>query len=65
MTIRVVLACNGMEGILPCRQATPVGEVQTAVEARRIAAKLHGWSARAVGAVVLDLCSACTRRAAA
>lgn len=67
MSIRVVLSCNGKEGAFDCRQATPVGEVADAREARRVAAKVHGWSSYIAGTsytnyTVFDLCQACTRR---
>lgn len=68
MSIRAVLSCNGMEGAYRCRQATPVGEVLTAREAREVAKKVHGWSHRVTAYpptfeyVVEDLCQACTRR---
>ena len=68
MSIRAVLSCNGREGVYPCRQATPVGEVLTAREARAVAKKIHGWSSdvfyspNAGQVVVLDYCQACTRR---
>jgi hypothetical protein len=31
--IRAVIACGGREGIYPCRQATPVGVVDTGADA--------------------------------
>jgi hypothetical protein len=71
VTIRAVLSCNGKEGMYDCRQATPVGEVLTAREAREIAAKIHGWSSYVVDPlnlrpattnVVLDFCQSCTKR---
>jgi hypothetical protein len=61
--IRAVIACGGREGIYPCRQATPVGVVDTGAEARRIAAR-DGWTAVLTGDGVLDLCPACARRRA-
>lgn len=68
MSIRAVLSCNGMEGAYPCRQATPVGEVLTAAEARAVAKKYHGWSTRIVARApsteykVEDLCQRCARQ---
>lgn len=67
MSIFVVLHCNGKEGIFDCKQGTPVGqEVHNAVEARRIAHKIHGWSHQVVWAGdqmrVLDYCPPCTKR---
>jgi hypothetical protein len=67
MSIRAVLSCNGKEGIYDCRQATPVGEVLTAAEARRIAKKIHGWSSQVMPGpeapfLVHDFCQACTKR---
>jgi hypothetical protein len=70
VTIRAVLSCNGKEGMYDCRQATPVGEVLTAREARQIAKKIHGWSSVALNLSgvdsgdVLDFCQACTKRRA-
>lgn len=69
MSIRAVLSCDGKEGMYDCRQATPVGQVLTAREAREIAKKIHGWSSFAwtpVGKtlMVLDFCQACTKRRA-
>jgi len=68
MTARVVLSCDGQEGVYPCRQAVPVGAVLTGNEARRIAAG-QGWSSRwstarehAHDYRLQDLCPACTRR---
>lgn len=67
MSIRAVLSCNGTEGIFACRQAIPVGEVLTASEARRIAAK-DGWTVRVhtggvlVVSTVQDFCPSCTRK---
>lgn len=67
--IRVVLACDGQEGMFPCRQAAPVGVVETAAEARRVAGKVHGWSTDTFATAsdptyrVHDLCPACTKRA--
>jgi hypothetical protein len=62
MTARVVLACDGMEGMFRCRQAIPVGEVLTGSEAR-YTAKLYGeWSSRSEAGKILDLCPACTKR---
>lgn len=62
MSIRAVLSCNGMEGVLPCRQATPVGEVLNGNEARYVARTVHGWSAELVEGQVADFCQACTKR---
>jgi hypothetical protein len=66
MSIRVVLSCNGKEGMYDCRQATPVGEVMSAREARAIAKKTHGWSSTLAAFSredsVLDFCPACTKR---
>jgi len=64
--IRAVLACDGHTTAGPCRQATPVGVVDTGAEARRIAAR-DGWTTRVqwAGHTVRDLCPACTRREAA
>lgn len=59
--IRAVIACGGNEGVYPCRQATPVGVVETGAEARRIAAR-DGWTSRVQMNAVLDLCPACTKR---
>lgn len=59
--IRAVLACEGQEGIFPCKQATPVGVVGTGAEARRIAAQ-SGWTTKIYNNHVLDLCPACTLR---
>lgn len=71
MSIRAVLSCNGKEGFYDCRQATPVGEVLTARQAREVAKKVHGWSSQALiipsrdnQVVVLDYCQACTKRRA-
>lgn len=67
MTARVVLSCDGQEGMYPCRQAIPVGAVMTGNEARRIAAR-NGWTTRThsggvlVASTVQDLCPACTKR---
>lgn len=67
MSIRAVLSCNGQEGIYDCRQATPVGEVLTARQAREIAKKVHGWSSATISFsggpyLVYDFCQACTKR---
>lgn len=67
MSIRAVLSCNGQEGIYDCRQATPVGEVLTARQAREIAKKIHGWSSEVISFsggpyLVYDFCHACTQR---
>lgn len=62
MSIRAVLSCNGMEGVLPCRQATPVGEVLTGSEARYVARTTHGWSSAVEAGKILDFCQACTKR---
>jgi len=63
VTIRATLKCNGMEGVYPCHQATPVGEVLTAAEARRVAKDVHGWtSTLEPDGVVLDWCKQCTKR---
>ena len=61
MTARVVLACDGKEGVFDCRQAIPIGKVLTGVEARRIA-KRDGWSS-AIDEFLLvhDFCPRCTR----
>jgi hypothetical protein len=69
VSIRAVLSCNGKEGIYDCRQATPVGEVLTASEARRIAKTIHGWSSEIIAGpkapfLVHDFCQACTKRRA-
>jgi hypothetical protein len=66
MSIRVVLSCNGREGAYDCRQATPVGEVPSANEARKVAAN-SGWTYHTVWSKdralnVLDFCPACTKR---
>lgn len=68
MTIRAVLSCNGNEGMYECRQATPVGEVLTAREARAVAAKIHGWTSQMYyvpskdTVIVQDYCKSCTKR---
>jgi hypothetical protein len=66
MSIRAVLSCNGKEGIFECRQATPVGEVMTARQAREVAHKIHGWSSEVISTggpyLVFDFCHACTKR---
>lgn len=69
MSIRAVLSCNGNEGAYPCHQATPVGEVANARDARHIANKLHGWTYEVVSFVggpylVYDFCKQCTKRKA-
>jgi hypothetical protein len=69
VTARVVLSCDGKEGVFDCRQAIPVGAVMTGVEARRIA-KREGWSSALISrpkngvtrARVEDFCPACTRK---
>lgn len=67
MTARVVLSCDGKEGIFACRQAIPVGAVKTGVDARRIA-KAEGWSSYTAAFQpswqyeIVDLCPACTRK---
>lgn len=62
MTARVVLACDGFEGMFRCRQAIPVGEVLTGSQARH-EAKVHGgWTTTLAAGVLLDLCPACARR---
>lgn len=72
MTARVTLACDGRIGGAhgyDCRQATPVGTPADGAEARRVAAKVHGWTTRVhtggalVASTLQDLCPACTRRA--
>lgn len=68
MSIRAVLSCNGKEGMFDCRQATPVGEVLTAREAREVAKKIHHWSSEVISTGgpyrVFDFCQACTKRRA-
>lgn len=74
VSIRAVLACNGREGIYDCRQATPVGEVLTARDAREIAKTIHKWSSEVNVSwdsrsgrgsfVVRDYCQSCTRKRA-
>lgn len=66
MTARVVLSCDGKEGIYDCRQAVPVGEVRTGSEARRIARE-QGWSATLIAFPPRDyepqdFCPSCTRK---
>lgn len=68
MTARVVLSCDGTEGVYPCRQAIPVGAITTGVEARRIA-KRDGWSSALLTrprdgvtrSRVEDFCPRCTK----
>lgn len=71
MTARVTLACDGRIGGAAgydCRQATPVGTPRDGAEARRTAARVHGWSTRwdpatwPAPSALQDLCPACTRR---
>lgn len=69
MTARVVLSCDGKEGVFDCRQAIPVGAILTGVEARRIA-KRDGWSSLPISRDrdgvtrlrVEDFCPSCTRK---
>jgi hypothetical protein len=69
MTARVVLSCDGEEGVFPCRQAIPVGAILTGKEARVIA-KREGWSSELIARPkegitryrVEDFCPACTKR---
>lgn len=66
MTTRVVLSCDGRWHGQECRQAIPVGPVETAADARRIAAR-DGWSATWEAFAgkdysVRDFCKACTTR---
>lgn len=63
MTARVVLSCDGREGIYDCRQAIPVGAVLNGAHARHLAGR-DGWSAQLTGTAVADFCPACTRRRA-
>jgi len=63
MTARVVLACDGEQAGERCRQAIPVGEVLSGVEARRGAKKHGGWSSYVSNTgIVVDLCPSCTKR---
>lgn len=66
MTARVVLSCDGKEGVYDCRQAIPVGAVTTGSEARWKAAK-EGWTAALIAFPPRDyqpkdFCPACTKR---
>jgi hypothetical protein len=64
MTARVSLRCDGQEGVYPCRQAVPVGEVLTGAEARHEAKKHFGWSNEIVAERINDFCPRCTRERA-
>lgn len=64
MSARVVLSCDGQEGIFPCRQAIPVGEVLTGRQARQISAK-DGWSKHAGDDGITDFCPSCTKKRSA
>lgn len=62
--IRATLACDGREGMYPCRQAAPVGTPSSGADARRVGAAVHGWTHQVADGQVLDFCPACTRRRA-
>lgn len=62
MTARVSLRCDGMEGIYPCRQAVPVGEVLTGAQARHEAKTHFGWTSRVESEQIVDYCPGCTKR---
>lgn len=66
MTARVVLSCDGDEGIYPCRQAIPVGAVLTGGQARRIA-QSAGWTSKVfveneLELPIVDLCPRCSQQ---
>lgn len=66
MSTRVVLSCNGKWNGVDCWNAIPVGQVDTAAEARAIAKKFD-WTHRLIAYApsttyrVEDLCPRCTR----